>query len=121
MRVLLIGEADAGWQHLGRELMLDGCEVCFADDGTSALSLAHAHRPEVVVLNRWVPDAAGVWLCGALRTAGGRAPIMILTSGGGPKECVEALEAGADDCLTAPYNVRELKARLRALHRRRLR
>lgn len=114
MRVLLIGEDDTSLQDLARGLMFDGYEVWLAENGARGQSLAQTHQPDVIVLNRWSPDAAGVKLCRALIGADRRAPIMILTSGGS-RACVEALAAGADDCLMVPYNVGELRARLRTL------
>jgi two-component system response regulator MprA len=70
------------------------------------------------VLDLGLPDIDGVQVCLALRESGDRTPILMLTARAAVEDRVEGLEAGADDYLVKPYDVRELRARLKAIMRR---
>ncbi|MCQ4207806.1 MULTISPECIES: response regulator [Streptomyces] len=88
-----------------------------APDGATALRLAAARRPDVVVLDLGLPDMDGVDVIRALR-GWTRVPIMVLSARRASEEKVEALDAGADDYVTKPFSMDELLARLRAAVRR---
>ena len=88
-----------------------------APDGATALRLAAARQPDVVMLDLGLPDMDGVDVIRALR-GWSRAPILVLSARQGSDEKVAALDAGADDYVTKPFSMDELLARLRAAVRR---
>ncbi|KUL23754.1 response regulator [Streptomyces regalis] len=88
-----------------------------APDGATALRLAAARQPDVVVLDLGLPDMDGVDVIKALR-GWARVPILVLSARRASDEKVAALDAGADDYITKPFSMDELLARLRAAVRR---
>ncbi|MFF3646677.1 response regulator [Streptomyces sp. NPDC002564] len=88
-----------------------------APDGATALRLADARRPDVVLLDLGLPDMDGIDVLRGLRGRT-RAPVLVLTARRGSDEKVVALDAGADDYITKPFSMDELLARLRAAVRR---
>jgi two-component system KDP operon response regulator KdpE len=88
-----------------------------APDGATALRLAAARRPDVVLLDLGLPDMDGVDVIKALR-GWSRVPILVLSARQASDEKVAALDAGADDYVTKPFGMDELMARLRAAVRR---
>jgi len=120
MRVLLIEDDDAVRAAVRRALLLEGYEVLQASTGEQGLQSAETDLPDAIILDLGLPDLDGLEVCRALRRAGNRVPILMLTARDAVEDRVEGLEAGADDYLVKPYDVRELQARLRAILRRRL-
>ncbi|AWW40724.1 Fis family transcriptional regulator [Streptomyces sp. AS58] len=88
-----------------------------APDGATALRLAAARRPDVVMLDLGLPDMDGVDVIKALR-GWTRVPVLVLSARQASDEKVAALDAGADDYVTKPFSMDELMARLRAAVRR---
>ncbi|KOV56888.1 Fis family transcriptional regulator [Streptomyces sp. NRRL WC-3618] len=88
-----------------------------APDGATALRLAAARRPDVVMLDLGLPDMDGIEVIKGLR-GWTRVPILVLSARQGSDEKVAALGAGADDYVTKPFSMDELLARLRAAVRR---
>ncbi|WP_406441512.1 response regulator transcription factor [Streptomyces sp. NBC_00631] len=88
-----------------------------APDGATALRLAAARQPDVVMLDLGLPDMDGVDVIKALR-GWTRIPILVLSARQASDEKVAALDAGADDYITKPFSMNELLARLRAAVRR---
>ncbi|WP_405609705.1 response regulator [Streptomyces sp. NBC_00076] len=88
-----------------------------APDGATALRLAAARQPDVVVLDLGLPDMDGVEVIKALR-GWTRVPVLVLSARRASEEKVAALDAGADDYITKPFSMDELLARLRAAVRR---
>ncbi|MFF9159978.1 response regulator [Streptomyces longwoodensis] len=88
-----------------------------APDGATALRLAAARQPDVVLLDLGLPDMDGVDVIKGLR-GWTRVPILVLSARQGSDEKVAALDAGADDYVTKPFSMNELLARLRAAVRR---
>ncbi|MEV6483084.1 response regulator [Streptomyces sp. NPDC051576] len=88
-----------------------------APDGTTALRLAAARQPDVVLLDLGLPDMDGVDIIKGLR-GWTRVPILVLSARQGSDEKVAALDEGADDYITKPFSMDELLARLRAAVRR---
>ncbi|MCS0603648.1 response regulator [Streptomyces sp. LP11] len=88
-----------------------------APDGATALRLAAARRPDVVLLDLGLPDMDGTDVIKALR-GWSRVPILVLSARRSSDEKVAALDAGADDYVTKPFSMDELLARLRAAVRR---
>jgi DNA-binding response OmpR family regulator len=83
-----------------------------------AISAAASNPYDVVVLDRTLPDGDGLSIIRPLRAAGYKLPILILSARDALDDRVGGLDHGADDYLTKPFEMEELLARLRALHRR---
>jgi two-component system, OmpR family, KDP operon response regulator KdpE len=94
-----------------------GFEALPAETMAEALQVATLHRPDAAILDLVLPDGDGVQVCRAIREWSGM-PILVLSAVGDEDHKVRALEAGADDYVTKPFNPRELVARLRAIMRR---
>jgi two-component system response regulator MprA len=120
MRALVIEDDDEVRAALRRALQLGGYAVILAAGGREGLLKAQTEVPDVIVLDVRMPDMDGLQVCRALRRAGNRTPILMLTAREAVADRIEGLDAGADDYVTKPYDVGELYARLRALMRRHL-
>lgn len=118
MRVLVIEDDDAVRSALRRALLLAGHDVVVAPTGQEGLLQTGTSVPDAIVLDLGLPDIDGMQVCRTLRGAGNRTPILMLTARDAVEDRVEGLEAGADDYLVKPYDVRELQARLDAIIRR---
>jgi two-component system, OmpR family, response regulator MprA len=118
MRVLVIEDDDGVRGALRRALLLDGYEVLQAETGEEGLFRAQTDVPDAIVLDLGLPDIDGLQVCRALRRSENRTPILMLTARAAVEDRVDGLEAGADDYLVKPYDVRELQARLKAIMRR---
>ncbi|MCW3068882.1 MAG: two component transcriptional regulator, winged helix family [Solirubrobacterales bacterium] len=118
MRILVIEDDDAVRAAVRRALLLDGYEIIQAATGQEGIRHAQGDVPDAIVLDLGLPDIDGVEVCRTLRRAGNRTPILMLTARAEVGDRVDGLEAGADDYLVKPYDVRELQARLRAIMRR---
>jgi two-component system response regulator MprA len=118
MRVLVIEDDDAVRAAIRRALLLGGYEVLEAHTGQDGLLHAQTDVPDAVVLDLGLPDIDGVAVCKSLRSSGNRTPILMVTARAAVEDRVDGLEAGADDYLVKPYDVRELQARLKAIMRR---
>jgi two-component system, OmpR family, response regulator MprA len=118
VRVLVIEDDDSVRSALRRALLLDGYEVVPAPTGQEGLLKAETVVPDAIILDLGLPDIDGMEVCRRLRSAGNRTPLLMLTARDAVEDRVDGLEAGADDYLVKPYDVRELRARLRAIMRR---
>ena len=118
MRVLLVDDDRAVRDALRRALSLAGYEVQLAEDGEQALEAIVQSVPEAVVLDVGLPGIDGLEVCRRLRRIGNRVPILILTARDEVADRIDGLDVGADDYMVKPFDVGELKARLRALLRR---
>ena len=95
-----------------------GFEIVEAARGEEALSLVRTAEFDAVLLDINIPGMGGIDVCRVIRKHSPRLPIVMLTVQGGEDRKVEALDAGADDYITKPFQLRELIARLRAAVRR---
>jgi two-component system response regulator MprA len=118
MRVLVVDDDRAVREALRRALTLAGYELRVAEDGAQAIELVAQEIPDAVVLDIAMPAIDGLEVCRRLRLLGNRVPILMLTAREAVSDRVAGLDAGADDYLVKPFDVDELKARLRALLRR---
>ena len=116
-KILLADGEPALREALAYHLRNLGYEVDTASDGTAALELASATKPDPVILDLTLPEIDGLAVCRSLRQIS-QVPILILTARASELDKVMGLEGGADDYLTKPFNLGELLARLRALLRR---
>jgi two-component system response regulator MprA len=117
-RVLVVEDDDEIAQVLQRSLRLDGYDVRIAADGEAALDQAAAYHPDLVILDLGLPKLDGIEVARRLRAADD-VPILMLTARDAVEARVEGLDSGADDYLVKPFEREELRARLRALLRRR--
>jgi two-component system, OmpR family, response regulator MprA len=118
MRILIVDDDRALRDALRRTLVLGGYETLQAGGGEDALSQVAAATPDAVVLDVGLPDIDGLEVSRRLRASGNRVPILMLTARDAVGDRIDGLDAGADDYLVKPFDVGELKARLRALLRR---
>ena len=118
MRLLVVDDDRALRDVLRRALTLAGYDVRLAESGASALAEVAAAAPDAVVLDVGLPDIDGLEVCRLLRREGNRVPVLMLTARAAVSDRIDGLDAGADDYVVKPFDVDELKARLRALLRR---
>jgi two-component system response regulator MprA len=103
---------------LRRALTLGGYEVQVAPDGAHALDMVAAEVPDAIVLDLGLPGIDGLEVCRRLRQLENRVPILVLTARDAVADRIDGLDVGADDYMVKPFDVGELKARVRALLRR---
>jgi two-component system, OmpR family, response regulator MprA len=118
VKVLVVDDDRAVREALRRVLTLAGHDVQTAEGGAEALEQVVQSLPDAVVLDIGMPQLDGLEVCRRLRLLGNRVPILMLTAREEVSDRVAGLDAGADDYLVKPFDVEELKARLRALLRR---
>ena len=116
-RVLVVEDEPALLRALRINLRARGYEVATASAGREALAEARQRPPDVVVLDLGLPDLDGTEVIRDLRTWS-RAPVIVLSGRAGSEDKIGALDAGADDYVTKPFDMEELLARLRAALRR---
>ncbi|MEU8800222.1 response regulator [Spirillospora sp. NPDC048819] len=116
-RVLVVDDEPQLLRALRINLRARDYDVEVAADGTTALRRAGASPPDLVVLDLGLPDIPGIDVIHGLR-GWTRVPIIVLSGRAGSQDKVEALEAGADDYVTKPFDIAELVARIRAVTRR---
>lgn len=118
MPTLLIANADSRLlETLHRLFTAEGYQVLTALDGPAALALTEALRPDLVLLDARLSGLDSLEVVRRVR-AQDSLPILVLMAGDAVEDRIEALDAGADDCLGQPFRPAELMARLRALLRR---
>ena len=118
MRILVVDDDRAVREALRRALSLAGYEIQLAEDGEQALERIVQAIPDAVVLDVGLGGIDGLEVCRRLRRLGSRVPILILTARDQVADRIDGLDVGADDYMVKPFDVGELKARLRALLRR---
>jgi two-component system response regulator MprA len=118
MKILVVDDDRAVRDALRRVLTLAGYDVQLAEGGAEAIELVAQSVPDAVVLDVGMPEIDGLEVCKRLRLIGNRVPILMLTARVEIADRVAGLDAGADDYLVKPFDIEELKARLRALLRR---
>jgi two-component system response regulator MprA len=118
MRLLVVDDDRALRDVLRRALTLAGYEIRLAETGATALAEVSSSVPDAIVLDVGLPDIDGLEVCRLLRREGNRTPVLMLTARDAVSDRIDGLDAGADDYLVKPFDIDELKARLRALLRR---
>jgi two-component system response regulator MprA len=118
VRLLVVDDDRAVREALRRTLTLGGYEVEMAEDGEQALEQIVTAVPDAVVLDVGLPGIDGLEVCRQVRRLGNRVPILVLTARDAISDRIDGLDVGADDYMVKPFDVGELKARLRALLRR---
>jgi two-component system, OmpR family, KDP operon response regulator KdpE len=117
-KILIVEDDSALRRTLRTTLDALGFETHDATNGEEALALVHTNQYETVLMDSNMPGMGGIEACARIRRSFTRLPIIILTVRDGEDDKVNALEAGADDYITKPFQIRELTARIRAAIRR---
>jgi two-component system response regulator RegX3 len=115
--VLVVEDEESFLEALTVGLKREGFLVKVARDGVEGLELFDAVKPDLILLDVWLPRMSGIDVCRELRTRS-RVPIIMVTAKSSEIDTVVGLEVGADDYVTKPYRLRELVARMRAVLRR---
>lgn len=118
MRILLVEDERKVASFVARALRESAYAVDVADTGSKALELALDLSYDAILLDVRLPGLSGIEVCRELRQVGVESPILMVTARSLVEQRVEGLDAGADDYLTKPFAVAELRARVRALIRR---
>jgi DNA-binding response OmpR family regulator len=118
MRILIVEDHPNVSNYIKRALEEQGYAVDLARTGQEALDWAEAATFDLIVLDIMLPEIDGITVCHRLRSRGNRAAILMLTARDTVDDRVFGLDAGADDYLVKPFELKELLARLRALTRR---
>jgi two-component system response regulator QseB len=118
MRLLLIEDDVALGEGIHQALIREGYTVDWVKDGTGALHALLSEAFDVAILDLGLPKMDGLTVLRRLRESGSALPVLILTARDGTEDRIAGLDAGADDYLIKPFDLAELKARLRALLRR---
>ena len=117
IRVLVVDDEPQLMRALRINLSARGYEVVVAADGASALEAAARHMPDLVILDLGLPDMDGTQVIVGLR-GWTKIPILVLSGRTDAADKVDALDAGADDYVTKPFDGSVLVARIRAVLRR---
>lgn len=118
MRLLLVEDDPALGEGVRTGLRQEGYTIDWLQDGASALHALQTEDFDLVVLDLGLPRLDGIELLKRLRGGGATLPVLILTARDATDDRIAGLDAGADDYLVKPFDLNELKARLRALLRR---
>ena len=118
MQILLVDDEVELADPLSRLLTREGYNVDAAYDGTSGSELVNTRSYDLLILDWMLPGKTGLEICQELRRQGKTTPVLFLTAKDTLDDRVEGLDAGADDYLVKPFELRELLARVRALLRR---
>jgi two-component system alkaline phosphatase synthesis response regulator PhoP len=117
-RILIAEDEPAIALGLEDDLKMEGYQVEVTGNGADALRRAKEDEFDLIVLDIMLPGKDGFEVCRDLRRSGRRTPVLMLTAKAQEAEKVMGLELGADDYVTKPFGVHELRARIRALLRR---
>jgi two-component system KDP operon response regulator KdpE len=117
MRVLIVDDEPQILRALRINLHARHFEVLTAADGATALDAAKNQKPDLLLLDLGLPDIDGVDVIRSLRTWTD-VPVIVLSGRVGSSDKIVALNAGADDYVSKPFNIEELLARIKAVSRR---
>lgn len=116
-KVLVVDDEKLIVKGIRFSLEQDGMEVTCAYDGEEALRLAQENKFDMILLDIMLPKMDGFEVCQAIREFSNM-PIVMLTAKGDDMDKILGLEYGADDYITKPFNILEVKARIKAIMRR---
>ncbi len=117
MTILVVDDEALLVKGIRFNLKSDGYEVITGSNGQEAVDLAKAEQPDLIVLDVMMPVMDGLTACARIREFSD-VPIILLTAKTDDMDKLMGFDHGADDYLTKPFNILELKARIRALLRR---
>ncbi len=116
-KVLVVDDEKLIVKGIRFSLLQDGMEVDCAYDGEEAFNMAKANSYDMILLDVMLPKMDGFEVCQAIREFSD-VPIVVLTAKGDDMDKILGLEYGADDYITKPFNILEVKARIKAIMRR---
>ena len=116
-KLLIVDDEQDLTRFLADAMLLEGYEVAVAHDARVGLQQVHSFEPDLILLDVNMPVIDGWEMLTRLRKFSD-VPVIMLTAIGGTEHQVHGLDIGADDYLTKPFDVKELKARIRAVLRR---
>ncbi len=119
MKVLIVDDDAALGSFLQKGLIVEGHETEWVGDGEAALTLLEVREYDLVVLDLSLPRKDGVEVLVELRAKSQHTAVLVLTGRSDLNEKVKCFNLGADDCLLKPFSFHELRARCKALLRRR--
>ncbi len=117
MKILVVDDEALLVKGIRFNLQNEGYQVITGCDGMEAITLVHQEQPDLVVLDVMMPNMDGLTACSKIREFSD-VPIIMLTAKVDDMDKLMGFDHGADDYLTKPFNILELKARIRALLRR---
>ncbi len=117
MKILVVDDEQLLVKGIKFNLENEGYEVETAYDGGTALELAKNNKYDLIILDLMMPEIDGLECCMKIREFS-NVPIIMLTARGEDTDKIIGFECGADDYITKPFNILELKARIRAMLRR---
>jgi two-component system, OmpR family, manganese sensing response regulator len=118
MKILLVDDETELSDPLSRILLREGYQVDIANDGALGMNLALQNSYDLLILDWMLPHNSGIEICRSVRSQSIATPVLFLTAKDTVDDRVGGLDAGADDYLVKPFELRELLARVRALLRR---
>ena len=117
MKILVVDDEELLVKGIRFNLMNEGYEIITGSNGLEALALAQNQKPDLIILDVMMPEMDGMTACSKIREFSD-VPIILLTAKADDMDKLMGFDNGADDYLTKPFNILELKARIRALLRR---
>ncbi|MBQ2785900.1 MAG: response regulator transcription factor [Oscillospiraceae bacterium] len=117
MKILVVDDEELLVKGIRFNLQNDGYEVVTGSNGLDAIRLVQEAAPDLIVLDVMMPELGGLSACSRIREFSD-VPIILLTAKTDDMDKLMGFDCGADDYLTKPFNILELKARIRALLRR---
>ena len=117
MKILVVDDEELLVKGIRFNLQNDGYEVITGSNGLDAIRLVQEAAPDLIVLDVMMPEMDGLAACSRIREFSD-IPIILLTAKTDDMDKLMGFDSGADDYLTKPFNILELKARIRAMLRR---
>ena len=117
MKILVVDDEELLVKGIRFNLQNEGYEIITGSNGLEAVALAQDQKPDLIVLDVMMPEMDGMTACSKIREFS-EVPIILLTAKTEDMDKLMGFDCGADDYMTKPFNILELKARIRALLRR---
>ncbi len=117
MKILIVDDEELLVKGIRFNLQNDGYETITGKDGLEAVALAKEENPDLIILDVMMPNMDGLTACSRIREFSS-VPIILLTAKADDMDKLLGFDNGADDYITKPFNILEVKARVRALLRR---
>ena len=117
MKILVVDDEDLLVKGIRFNLQNDGYDVITGSNGLEAIEYTMSDKPDLIILDVMMPEMDGLTACAKIREFS-NIPIILLTAKTTDMDKLIGFDQGADDYLTKPFNILELKARIRALLRR---
>ncbi len=117
MKILVVDDEPLLVKGIRLNLQNEGYDVITGSNGLEAVQAARSENPDLIILDVMMPEMDGLQACSTIREFS-QVPIILLTAKAEDMDKLMGFENGADDYLTKPFNILELKARIRAMLRR---